>query len=477
MSSGSNSSGQQSLHVVVIVLGDVGRSPRMQYHALSLLQAGHTVSLVGYEGEDIIPALKDFLLAGNSEQKFNLVLFRVPSPKIIQKITLIYFMWRILSLSIWLSWVLMVRVPKRPRINCLLVQNPPALPLLLIAYIFCSVQGLMGGNMRNNRPGLIIDWHNLGWSMLRPGSFQRVAQAYERAMAPLADGHLTVTKAMRDFLIDDIKIPVNSNISVLYDCPPDMFQPLSTEQQHEILMKLDRQLCEAVPKSWYASKDDQLQTLLTEQYGDGNNKQYRPRRERPALVTSSTSWTPDEDFGVLLDAIEEIDKQIRAENSSLRVLVVVTGKGPQKLYYEQKMSQMVLCNVAVQTLWLDPGDYPKLLACADLGVCLHTSTSGLDLPMKVLDLFGCQVPVCAVNFACLSELVQDGVNGRVFETSSQLAKQLWDLLQPLTSCPFSSCHSYGALEEYSSALREQKRWDDNWTENAWPVIVSAANGK
>ncbi len=42
---------KKSLHIVVVVLGDLGRSPRMQYHANSLLKQGHTVSFVGYHGE------------------------------------------------------------------------------------------------------------------------------------------------------------------------------------------------------------------------------------------------------------------------------------------------------------------------------------------------------------------------------------------------------------------------------------------
>lgn len=45
---------EKTCSVQVLVLGDIGRSPRMQYHALSIAKHGGQVQLIGYLGEHLI---------------------------------------------------------------------------------------------------------------------------------------------------------------------------------------------------------------------------------------------------------------------------------------------------------------------------------------------------------------------------------------------------------------------------------------
>lgn len=50
-------------------------------------------------------------------------------------------------------------------------------------------------------------------------------------------------------------------------------------------------------------------TMFTEQLGIGD---VRLRTNRPALIVSSTSWTPDEDFQILLDAALQYDAKVNS---------------------------------------------------------------------------------------------------------------------------------------------------------------------
>ena len=87
--------------------------------------------------------------------------FSVPSPAIFRKFLPIYLIWRILSLFACLLHALLVSVPKglreRKNVDGVLVQNPPAMPLLAVVYFYCILSKIFMGY----RPAFIIDWHNL----------------------------------------------------------------------------------------------------------------------------------------------------------------------------------------------------------------------------------------------------------------------------------------------------------------------------
>lgn len=177
------------------------------------------------------------------------------------------------------------------------------------------------------------------------------------------------------------------------------------------------------------------------------------------VLVSSTSWTADEDFSLLIDALCRYSELASTTNTQLPfVLAIITGKGPQKEMYVKQISQLEaagkLGKVAIRTAWLSTGDYARLLASASLGVSLHTSSSGVDLPMKVVDMFGAGLPVVGWSrFEAWPELVTEGVNGRGFGSSDELLKHLIDLFG-----------DRGKLEKLRiGALVESKtRWEDEW---------------
>lgn len=50
-------------HIQILVLGDIGRSPRMQYHAISAAKNGKKVDIVAFKGELRLELLRAGLCA------------------------------------------------------------------------------------------------------------------------------------------------------------------------------------------------------------------------------------------------------------------------------------------------------------------------------------------------------------------------------------------------------------------------------
>nr|GMD34984.1 UDP-glycosyltransferase TURAN [Ipomoea batatas] len=459
----------------VVVLGDIGRSPRMQYHALSLARQAHLeVDIVAYGGSEPHSAVLEHPSIHIHRMK------QWPSipqtlPKILRPFML---MLKPLVQFLMLFWYLCVKIPAP---DVFIVQNPPSVPTLVAVKWASWIR----------RSAFIIDWHNFGYTLLalslgRNSRFVTVYHWIEKHYGRMAHGSLCVTKAMQHELAQNWGI----NATVLYDQPPEFFQPASLEEKHKLFCRISKSLNQPYGRqdclSYGILGTDSVDSNLTP-FTTQAEKDIHLKQNRPALVVSSTSWTPDEDFGILLEAAVMYDRrvaailneddssgeellweEIRNEKQFLypRLLFIITGKGPEKEKYEQKIRKLNLKRVAFRTMWLPAEDYPVLLGSADLGVCLHTSSSGLDLPMKVVDMFGCGLPVCAVSYSCIKELVKVEQNGLLFSSSSELADELMMLFKGFPDeCDILKSLRKGVLETRSSA-----KWDSGWEENANPLI-------
>ena len=187
----------------------------------------------------------------------------------------------------------------------------------------------------------------------------------------MADANLCVTEAMRKWLAENWQIQA----TVLHDRPPRfVFHDPTAKVKCEVLREVDELL--GVPT--FCDKEGRLVS------------------DPPRLMVSSTSWTADEDFNILLEAAEALDKVAGLP----KLVVVITGKGDLRDQFEQKAAQLKkdgkLRNIQLCCAWLKAEHYPVLLSCAQLGLSLHYSSSGLDLPMKVVDMYGAGIPVCQV---------------------------------------------------------------------------------
>jgi beta-1,4-mannosyltransferase len=165
----------------------------------------------------------------------------------------------------------------------LLIQVPPAIPALLIAHLVCALRGSR----------LVVDWHNFGYTILalKLGAahpFVRLSAWYERVLSRGAHASLAVTVAMTDFL-GTWGVPA----VVLHDNPPSHFRRLPVDEAHDLFRSLGKQgLLAALPDQ--ATCDDDCTPWTRPVAGSSSPTRHEWRPDRPALVVSSTSWTPDE---------------------------------------------------------------------------------------------------------------------------------------------------------------------------------------
>jgi beta-1,4-mannosyltransferase len=398
----------------------------MQYHAQALAAAGVDVDLVGFEGTPLPAAI-----AGTP----GVAVHRLTPSTLRRRSGIGYALLAAID-ALRLSFRLWRMLKSLPRPDLVLIQNPPAFPTLAVTWFALRQPGVR----------FVIDWHNLGYTLLRLRLGQwhpavRVARWLERRDARRVDANLSVSRSLATFLENKFGV---KQASVLYDRPASVFVPIDRAARERFRQALFSRLG--------------IHTAIV------------------GFIVCPTSWTEDEDFDVVIEAVLRLEERVRgweAAGAARRfpdLVILVTGDGARRAEFERRFAGLPARRVQLRSRWLQPDDYPRVVGSADLGLCLHRSSSGLDIPMKIADLFGAGVPVCALDYgACLAERVRHGDNGLLFSTARQLADVLFDIFatfpedQPL-------------LERLRNGARKSARptWEEGWVREARPVLLPAA---
>lgn len=400
--------------VGVAVLGDLGRSPRMLYHALALAEAGAEVHLVGEEGSGLpaavgtSPAIAVRLLRapGLAGRRRGVA---GPALRVVQR-----------------GLRLCAALRRLPRLDTLLVQVPPPFPTLAVARTHCRARGTR----------LVVDWHNLAAPLaaLRLGARHPAVAwlaAHERRQGSRADAHLCVSAALGSELARR-----GLRATVFPDRPAARFRPADPAAAAEL-----------------ASRPPGLVPAA------------RDGARRPALVVCPCGYTEDEDLDLLLAAALAYERRSAGRSDLPALRLLVTGDGPRRRDFERRAAALVLDRVTLGTAWLEADDYPLALGAADLGLSLHRSASGLDLPMKVADLLGSGVPVCALAYPCLAEQVRDGVDAALFADAEGLASALERVLRG-----FPDAAVLASLRDGALAARRPS-WGELWEGRCREVLL------
>ncbi|PIO55792.1 hypothetical protein TELCIR_22819 [Teladorsagia circumcincta] len=153
---------------------------------------------------------------------------------------------------------------------------------------------------------------------------------------------------------EDLQRAWGVHAAVFYDrAPSSAFREFSLNEKHELLLRLglgsNGQVFGAVPA------EDATRFSIR----DPSTREVRFRDDRPLLVISSTSWTPDEDFQILLDAAKKYNDVAAISRSSSPatrlpiIVLIITGRGPLKEFYMEKIQRMKM-------------EYVEVVFCSDL---------------------------------------------------------------------------------------------------------------
>ena len=384
------------MRAAVVVLSDLGHNPRMQRHARAWAGMAD-VDLIGLHGTPLEPGIEGTPRLSIHRLKDGHAADR--SRKSVSR-----FVFASAFRALGHAFSACRSLMRLPRPDVILVGNPPAVPALGICWLVARLRGAR----------LVIDWQDLSHrrAAAQLGESHRLVRSIarsEKRWARRAQAHVAASQALADWLRREYRVQA----AVVYD---------------------------------------------------------RPMRSTPARASSPaaigepgvplcvcpTNWGADEDFDLLLEALERTDRSLSKGSQAGRLSVLLTGSGEFRAAFETRLSRRQFTHISVRVAEVD---LRAAIASADIGLCLHQSASGLDLPIVLSDLRAAGVPACVYDYApVLTEVLTNGKEGVRFGEPGELMTLLVAVATRDASSESPLARSRAWL-----AANPADTWEDEWS--------------
>jgi len=189
--------------------------------------------------------------------------------------------------------------------------------------------------------------------------------------------------------------------------------------------------------------------------------------EPTCWVVAPSSWRPDEDVGAMRRVAEALQKDNGDWGDAPRVAIIATGKGPMQPEFARAAKSFSGGPVTLHTAWLPAAEYAALLARADAGLCLHCSSSGLDLPMKLADFRGAGLKALVLDYGpVLAEIFRPEIDGWTFGNDAELSAGLKRVAQMTPA-------------ERTAVAEVDDTWETEWDRQLgdWAAALEAEAGR
>ena len=344
--------------------------------------------------------------------------------------------------------------------TCIFVQNPPAIPLLpfvkIIRWWFqCR---------------LIIDWHNIGTTLLKYSEFendrlhrslQHFIIAKRNKQNPLprisihfdiilflylcvelycgnGDWNILVSNRMRLFLVDLYSLSVfdrlhyalymasDSDLRVsqkFISCsgmkePSPAFVVFRDHPLHSKVAHLQKCIDSHRERN---ESDESCLDFLAE------SLQMNRNFSDIFIVIMSCSWSNDDDIDFFYKMLEILYTSEANERVHKKCHFIVTGTGPRHSYFLEKINNSSIpalkrqehhhsaqhasafyISEGLSSIYFNTYDtYMEAINRCHIGISVHRSSSMLDLPMKIIEYFTCGIPTLALYYPGIEEALRD----------------------------------------------------------------------